>query len=81
MLRYGVNVPNFGMFGDPAVLVAAAERAGRADWDGFFLRDHLDPFREWSAPVADPWGVLGAVAAAPMYWLERIAAGPPDLAP
>ena len=68
-LRYGVYLPPFGPFGDPAVLVDLAVRAERAGWDGVFLWDHLV---RGSMPVADAWTALGAIAQA----TDRILLGP-----
>lgn len=61
-MRQGVYCANFGVLGDPAVLVNLAVRAERAGWDGFFLYDHIliDPSR--AIRSADPWTVLGAIA-------------------
>jgi len=58
-LRYGLYLPAFGPFGDPAVLVDLAVRAEASGWDGVFLWDHL--VRE-ALPIADPWTTLGAIA-------------------
>jgi alkanesulfonate monooxygenase SsuD/methylene tetrahydromethanopterin reductase-like flavin-dependent oxidoreductase (luciferase family) len=60
-LRYGLYLPPFGPFGDPAVLVDLAVRAEASGWDGVFPWDHL--VRE-ALPVADPWTALGAIAQA-----------------
>lgn len=68
-LRFGVYLPPFGPFGDPAVLVDLAVRAERAGWDGVFLWDHLV---RGSMPVADAWTALGAIAQA----TERVFLGP-----
>lgn len=61
-MQQGVYCANFGVLGDPAVLVDLAIRAERAGWDGFFLYDHIliDPTR--AIRSADPWIVLGAIA-------------------
>jgi alkanesulfonate monooxygenase SsuD/methylene tetrahydromethanopterin reductase-like flavin-dependent oxidoreductase (luciferase family) len=60
-LRYGLYLPPFGPFGDPAVLVDLAVRAEASGWDGVFPWDHL--VRE-ALPIADPWTALGAIAQA-----------------
>lgn len=60
-LRFGVYLPPFGPFGDPAVLVDLAVRAEASGWDGVFLWDHL--VRE-ALPVVDPWTTLGAIGQA-----------------
>ncbi len=63
MLRYALNLPNFGDFADPHRLVDLARRAEESGWDGFFLWDHIRA-GDWAGPVADPWVALAAVAAA-----------------
>jgi alkanesulfonate monooxygenase SsuD/methylene tetrahydromethanopterin reductase-like flavin-dependent oxidoreductase (luciferase family) len=60
-LRYGLYLPAFGPFGDPAVLVDLAVRAEASGWDGVFLWDHLV---SGALPIADPWTTLGAIAQA-----------------
>jgi len=60
-LRYGLYLPAFGPFGDPAVLVDLALRAEASGWDGVFLWDHLV---HDALPIADPWATLGAIAQA-----------------
>jgi alkanesulfonate monooxygenase SsuD/methylene tetrahydromethanopterin reductase-like flavin-dependent oxidoreductase (luciferase family) len=63
VLRFAVNLPNFGDFADPHRLVDLARRAEASGWDGFFLWDHIRA-GEWAGPVADPWVALAAVAGA-----------------
>jgi alkanesulfonate monooxygenase SsuD/methylene tetrahydromethanopterin reductase-like flavin-dependent oxidoreductase (luciferase family) len=60
-LRFGVYLPPFGPFGDPAVLIDLAVRAERAGWHGIFLWDHL--VRD-DLPIVDTWTTLGAIARA-----------------
>ncbi len=72
MVRFGVNMPNFGEFGDPAVLVDIARDAEAAGWDGFFIWDHVQFSRSSDVPVVDPWVALGAVAQA----TEQLVLGP-----
>ncbi|GAA3565688.1 hypothetical protein GCM10022222_56840 [Amycolatopsis ultiminotia] len=67
--RYGLYLPPFGPFGDPAVLVDLAVRAEAAGWDGVFLWDHVVPAQP---PIADPWTTLGAIAQA----TSRLRLGP-----
>ncbi len=40
-LSYGVFLPPFDEFAEPRRLVALAQSAERAGWDGFFLWDHM----------------------------------------
>lgn len=61
-MKYAINVPNFGDYGDPAVLVELARMAEDSGWDGFFVWDHMLGEREPVYPVADPWVALGAIA-------------------
>lgn len=60
-MRYGLYLPNFGAFGDPATLVAFAVQAEAAGWDGFFIWDHVAGY---DARFVDPWVGLAAVAQA-----------------
>jgi alkanesulfonate monooxygenase SsuD/methylene tetrahydromethanopterin reductase-like flavin-dependent oxidoreductase (luciferase family) len=58
-VRFGLYLPPFGPFGDPAVLVEIAVRAETAGWDGVFLWDHV---LTDAMPIADPWTTLAAIA-------------------
>lgn len=60
-VRFGVYLPPFGPFGDPAVLVDLAVRAEASGWDGVFLWDHL---ARDGMPIVDTWTTLGAIAQA-----------------
>lgn len=66
--RLGLSLPNFA---EPAVLVDLGVRAEAAGWDGVFLWDHLHGSPAFPVPTADPWVVLGALAAR----TERITIG------
>ncbi len=61
-MRYGIDVPQFGDYGDPRLLASLARQAEDAGWDGFFIWDHINV--NWPAPVADPWIALAAIACA-----------------
>ncbi len=61
-LRFGLFLPPFGPFAEPTAAVEVARRAERAGWDGVFLWDHVLPEDDGFA-VADPWVMLGAMAA------------------
>lgn len=69
-MRYAINIPCFGDFGDPRVVADLAREAEAAGWDGFFLWDHIGS--DWPAPIADPWIELAAIAAT----TQRIKIGP-----
>lgn len=71
-MRFALNLPNFAEFADPATAVRLARDAEAAGWDGFFVWDHINLFGEAPVPMADPWVLLTAVAAA----TERMALGP-----
>ncbi len=68
-LKYGLYLPNFGVFGDARLLAELAAFAERAGWDGFFLWDHVA--RPGAPPVVDPWIALAAIAVA----TERVRIG------
>jgi alkanesulfonate monooxygenase SsuD/methylene tetrahydromethanopterin reductase-like flavin-dependent oxidoreductase (luciferase family) len=59
-MRTAVSLPPFT---DVATLVDMAAEAEDAGWDGVFVWDHLVWVRELRLDVADPWVLLGAVAA------------------
>ncbi|MGD9381955.1 MAG: LLM class flavin-dependent oxidoreductase [Candidatus Thorarchaeota archaeon] len=63
-MKYGINIPNFGWFGDVNTLVEIAVEAEDAGWDGFFLWDHMLVFKQEDMvlPFADPWITLAAIA-------------------
>src|SRR5215211_309557 len=59
-MRYAINMPHFGPFGDPRRLAELAREAEQAGWDGFFLWDHL--LFEQPLPMVDPWVAMAAMA-------------------
>jgi alkanesulfonate monooxygenase SsuD/methylene tetrahydromethanopterin reductase-like flavin-dependent oxidoreductase (luciferase family) len=63
-MKYGINIPNFGWFGDIDTLVEVAVEAEEAGWDGFFLWDHMLVFKQEDMVLqfADPWIALAAIA-------------------
>jgi alkanesulfonate monooxygenase SsuD/methylene tetrahydromethanopterin reductase-like flavin-dependent oxidoreductase (luciferase family) len=71
-LRFAINTPNFGVYGDARVLAELAHEAEEAGWDGFFLWDHIGSGPDWPDPFADPWIALTAMALA----TQRIKLGP-----
>jgi alkanesulfonate monooxygenase SsuD/methylene tetrahydromethanopterin reductase-like flavin-dependent oxidoreductase (luciferase family) len=70
-MRYGISIPNFGTWAEPATMVELARDAEAAGWDGFFLWDHIR-FSAVPLPVQDPWVLMAAIAAR----TERIILGP-----
>jgi alkanesulfonate monooxygenase SsuD/methylene tetrahydromethanopterin reductase-like flavin-dependent oxidoreductase (luciferase family) len=63
-MRYGLYLPNFGAFGDPATMVSLAVDAEANGWDGFFIWDHIAGFDN---TMVDPWVALGAIAQATQH--------------
>lgn len=63
-MKYGINIPNFGWFGDIDTLVKFGTEVEDSGWDGFFLWDHLLVFKQEDmvVPFADPWIALTAIA-------------------
>jgi alkanesulfonate monooxygenase SsuD/methylene tetrahydromethanopterin reductase-like flavin-dependent oxidoreductase (luciferase family) len=59
-VRFAIDLPNFGGYGNPHVLAELARDAEDAGWDGCFVWDHIQVER--SIPVADPWVALAAMA-------------------
>ncbi len=60
-MRFGLHVPQLGALAEPRVLVDLAVRAEAAGWDGCFVWDHV--MHRGDPDAADPWVVLGAIAA------------------
>jgi alkanesulfonate monooxygenase SsuD/methylene tetrahydromethanopterin reductase-like flavin-dependent oxidoreductase (luciferase family) len=63
-MRFGIHLANFGPAADPRVLAQLAVAAEAAQWDGFFVWDHILGDAEWRTPMVDPFIALAAVAAA-----------------
>ncbi|MEO1646687.1 MAG: LLM class flavin-dependent oxidoreductase, partial [Chloroflexota bacterium] len=59
-MKYGIYLPNFGVFGDAWVMASLAKEAEDAGWDGFFIWDHVA--RPFVTPLVDPFVALTAVA-------------------
>jgi len=63
-MRLGLHLPNFEVGGDPQTLADLAAQAEAANWDGFFVWDHILGDPEWRTPMIDPWIALASVACA-----------------
>ncbi|TET11484.1 MAG: LLM class flavin-dependent oxidoreductase [Candidatus Thorarchaeota archaeon] len=63
-MKFGINIPNFGWFGDIDTLVEIAVEVEESGWDGFFLWDHMLVFKQEDTvlPFVDPWIALTAIA-------------------
>ncbi len=59
-MRFALNVPNFGQYGDARLLAGLAREAEESGWDGFFVWDHIA--WEGAERYADPWISLSAIA-------------------
>ena len=70
-MRFGVHVPNFGAFADPAAIGELAAASEEAGWEGFFVWDHVAR-PEGEFPMCDPWIALAIAAGA----TERVRLGP-----
>src|SRR5215813_10339582 len=60
-MRFGLTLPNVGLYGDARTLSELASLAEDAGWDGVFLWDTLH-YQADESPVCDPWIALAAVA-------------------
>ena len=60
-MQYGLFLPLFGDFADPARVVDLARHAEGAGWDGLFVWDHV--YGGEGVPVGDAFVALAAIAA------------------
>jgi alkanesulfonate monooxygenase SsuD/methylene tetrahydromethanopterin reductase-like flavin-dependent oxidoreductase (luciferase family) len=59
-MKFGLSIPNKGIYSDIHLVVELAQMAEEANWDGFYLWDHVaGPAR---TPFVDPWICLAAIA-------------------
>lgn len=63
-MHHGIYVPLFGALADPHAAVDIACAAEEYGWDGLFVWDHVLSPMDGQWDIADPWVVLGAIAAA-----------------
>lgn len=63
-MKTALYVPTFNDYGDPRRLVALAEAAETAGWDGFFIWDHVVLVPGGQTPLSDATAVLGALVQA-----------------
>jgi alkanesulfonate monooxygenase SsuD/methylene tetrahydromethanopterin reductase-like flavin-dependent oxidoreductase (luciferase family) len=60
-MKFGINLPPFGDYGDPLKLAQMAHEAEEAGWDGFFIWDHI-MFDPTFHPIPDTWVALAVIA-------------------
>ena len=63
-MHYAVYAPTFNDYGEPARLIALAQAAERAGYDGFFIWDHLALAPDGRLEIVDATVMLGALAQA-----------------
>ena len=63
-MRFGLSLPNVGVYADARALADLAREAEAAGWDGVFLWDSLHGDPAHPVPIIDPWVALTAIALA-----------------
>lgn len=61
-MRYAINLPNGGAWGDARTLGELARLAEESGWDGVFLEDYIIWQGHHDVPTSDPWIALAAMA-------------------
>ena len=61
-MKFGISIMNFGIYSDFDGLIALAQDAEEAGWDGIFPWDHIMHIPRQSS-VIDPWIALSALSA------------------
>jgi len=66
MVRFSINIPNFGDFADARTVATVATAAEQAGWDALFIWDHVVHYKRdrVGQPFGDPWMLLTAAALA-----------------
>jgi len=62
-MKFGISISNLGMYSDFDGLIALAQDAEGAGWDGLFPWDHILHRPRADLRVIDPWIALAAIAA------------------
>jgi alkanesulfonate monooxygenase SsuD/methylene tetrahydromethanopterin reductase-like flavin-dependent oxidoreductase (luciferase family) len=63
-MKFGLSLPIHGQLADPKLHMELAISAEKANWDGYFVWDHIAWKTETEhVPVTDPWIALAAIAA------------------
>lgn len=60
-MQFGLSIPAFGDFANMDTLIATAQMAEEAGWDGFFIWDHV-VFTEAYYAIPSTWVALAAIA-------------------
>jgi len=61
-MKYGLSLPNGGLWGDARTLAELSQQAEDSGWDGVFLEDYIVWQGDQSVPTYDPWVTLAAIA-------------------
>ena len=61
-MKFGVSISNLGIYSDFDGLIALAQDAEEAGWDGIFPWDHILHKPRANSLVIDPWIALAAIA-------------------
>jgi alkanesulfonate monooxygenase SsuD/methylene tetrahydromethanopterin reductase-like flavin-dependent oxidoreductase (luciferase family) len=61
-MKFGISISNLGMYSDFDGLIALAQDAEEAGWDGLFPWDHILHKPRADSRVIDPWIALAAIA-------------------
>ncbi len=61
-MRYGIELPNAGDWGDARTCAELAALAEASGWDGVFLEDYIVWQNNQAMPTYDPWVTLAAMA-------------------
>lgn len=61
-MRFGISISNLGMYSDFDGLIALAQDAEEAGWNGIFPWDHILHKPREDSRVVDPWIALAAIA-------------------
>jgi hypothetical protein len=62
-MKFGVSISNLGIYSDFEGLIALAQDAEEAGWNGIFPWDHMLHKPREDSRVIDPWIALAAIAA------------------
>ena len=62
-MKFGISISNLGIYSDFEGLIALAQNAEEAGWDGIFPWDHILHKPRADSRVIDPWIALAAIAA------------------